>query len=156
MGKNKFVAIDEVASDHKIASVRVAGVPDFHLADIMRGVADAAVARGVDLRAGEVADLAIALGQESIWQCMESRWWVRRRIRSRRAPRWHVVSARARAPGPHIRRRRKSEPDPYRGGNGSTDGRGAEARGGASRQGGECASGRSEHQSPEAVDHETW
>ena len=30
MGKNKFVAIDEVASDHKIASVHVAGVPDFH------------------------------------------------------------------------------------------------------------------------------
>ncbi|MFO0681885.1 MAG: hypothetical protein U0234_07540 [Sandaracinus sp.] len=65
MGKNKFVAIDEVASDHKIASVHVAGVPDRELADIMRGVADAAVARGVDLRAGEIADLAIALGNET-------------------------------------------------------------------------------------------
>lgn len=66
MGKNKFVAIDEVASDHRVASVHVAGVPDFHLADIMRGVADAAAARGVDLRAGEIADLAIALGRERL------------------------------------------------------------------------------------------
>lgn len=64
MGKNKFVAIDEVASDHRIASVHVAGVPDRQLADIMRGVADAAAARGLDLRAGEIADLAIALGTE--------------------------------------------------------------------------------------------
>ncbi|MFO0681879.1 MAG: hypothetical protein U0234_07510 [Sandaracinus sp.] len=64
MGKNKFVAIDEVASDHKIASVHVAGVPDRQLADIMRGVADAAAARGVDLRVGEVADVAIAIGGE--------------------------------------------------------------------------------------------